>query len=184
MASSKTQVDSTWATPKTWSTGDPLTATNMNDELRDELNAVKTPGHAYGIVDEAADVTSNSTSFVAIDATNLSMTFVTSGGVVHVWFLVTAFYSAGAGTHIVSFNIYVDGSAWAANDGICQVPILSGGTPGFQTVLVCADVSGLSAASHTFTLYWKTDTGTNGIYMGAATANHDVHPQMGAIEIT
>lgn len=186
MASSKTTSNSTWATPKTWATGDALTATNMNDELRDELNALYSPAHGYGEVDEAANVTIASTSWSDVDSTNLSMTVTTSGNPVLVMFIVNAFYSSGTGDGFICFDIDCDGTAAAGDDGIAQVMINSGGTPLTEPVTVFATFSGLTAASHTFKLRWKrftSSTVTGGVYMGAGTSQHDLHPQMFLLEI-
>ena len=185
MASSKTQVDSTWATPKTWNDGDPLTGTNMNDELRDELIAVKTPAHAYGKVDEASNYSINTTSWTDVDTTNLAMTVVTSGGVIDVWFNANLYYVSGTGTTFAYLDIDVDGTRQGGDDGLAHLEITS--TLTAAAIHVRCYVSGLSAASHTFKLQWKRVTGTNmvaGMYAGAGTVNHDIHPTMGLREIT
>lgn len=185
MASSKTQVDTTYATPKTWATGDALTATNMNDELRDEIIAVKTPAHAYGKVDEASNYSINTTTWTDVDATNLAMTVITSGGVVDVWFNTNLYYVSGTGTTFAYFDINVDGSRQGGDDGLVHLEITSTLTASSQ--IVRCYVSGLSAASHTFKLQWKRITGTSmiaGMYAGAGTTNHDIHPTMGLREIT
>lgn len=187
MASTKTTVNSTWVSPRTWVTNELITSTIMNAHWRDQLNALKTPASGYGKIDEAADYTCSSTSFADVDATNMSMTMSTSGGLVFVWFLVTTFYSSGTGNYAAYFDISVDGTRHGGDDGLTATTGGdSGSTIPMGTAFVGALISGLSAGSHTFKLQWKRVTSASvvvGMAAGAGTSNKDLHPTMGAVEV-
>ena len=72
MTSAISTHDATVTTPKTWNTGDPLTASDMNTYIRDNNNALITPTNAVARIDEASNYTTSSTSFADIDSTYLS----------------------------------------------------------------------------------------------------------------
>lgn len=186
MASSKTQTDSTWVTPATWSTGELVTASDLNAELRDQLSALKVPASAYGVVDEASDYTIASSTWADVDATNLAMTVVsTVDCVMHVEFNVTIFYSSGSGDGITCFDIDVNGTRYAGDDGLKQGFVKSGLNPQLQSLTIAADIP-VSAGSNTFKLQWMrytTISVTVGMYAGAGTSQHDVHPVMSCREV-
>lgn len=177
MASTKVLVNTSWATPRTWVANEYATSTLLNAQLRDLLNGLKNPASFRCVIDEAADYTTTLTSFVDVDATNLSATIVTGGGVVQVKFTGTV-KSNSAGQYVM-LNLLVDGSPFLPDDGIHSIYLPSNGmNAGF-----CVDVPDLAAGSHTFTLQWKTNTGTASMPAGAGTTNQDHHPTFSGIEL-
>lgn len=176
MASSVTTYDTTWATPRTWSTGELVTATLLNTHLRDQLTAIKTPASFRCIIDEASNYTTSSTSFTDIDATNLSATITTGGGAVMVFFMGTV---VNSGASRIYFNIDVDGSPVAADDGL----IFGTATAFYGPFTLAYLVTGLSAGSHTFKMQWKAAANTNTLYAGAGTATADTHPTFWGVEL-
>lgn len=156
-----------WTQPKTWSS-EPLLSTDLNVHVRDNLDALKDPPSGEYTLNEGGDYTTTSTSFVDIDATNLSITIDTNGGDVFVMFVP----SVAASGQVVFFELLVDGSPHAGDDGICRgIPAGVG-----YVIPIIAIVTGLSAASHTFKLQWKVSSGTATLFAGAGTSNGDVHP--------
>ena len=170
-----------WTTPLTWEDGRLVTASDMNTYISDNLT------HLYDrlatndeyTANEASDYTTTSTSFVDIDATNLSLTITTHGGDVLVGF--TGFVQlSGAGTQYVHFNVDVDGSPQFADDGLGGA--WDAGTRKLVSFVVL--IEGLTAGSHTFKLKWKSQIGgTITLYAGAGTSNLDVHPQFWVQEL-
>lgn len=162
-----------WTSPKTW-TAEPLTSSDLNTHLRDNLNALKDPPSNKYTFNDSADWTTTSTSFVDIDTTDLSLAITTYGGDVLVHFFGTTTTSAGQ----IFFDFTVDGTRNGGDDGLVRVP--STLTPTSFTVLV----EGLSAASHTFKMQWKVSSGTATLYAGAGTASNDVHGQFWVREVS
>lgn len=179
MASSKTEVDSTWTAPRTWTAGELVTASMMNG-MRDQLNALKTVASFNAVIDEATDYTTTATTFADVDATNLEATIVTGGGLLWVGFNANVGHSANTGR--IYFDLLVDGARVGGDDGLGgiyepQTPV------GFWPVHILVAVAGLSAGSHTFKLQWKTSGATASLYAGAGTANKDVHPRFFGYEV-
>lgn len=176
-----TNNSTTWTTPRTWSTGELVTASIMNTHVRDNLNALKTPAGGYNTLNLGADITTTSTSFADVDSTNLSLTFTTGGGDVLIFFLGAVSSSANTSIYLDIYESVAAGRL-GTDDGLYLV--------GANTVIsfiypavICFRATGLSAASHNFKLQWKTGSGTATMYAGAGTANKDVHPHFFAVEI-
>jgi hypothetical protein len=165
-----------WTQPKTWSS-EPLTSSDLNTHLRDNLEILKDPASGDYTLNEVSDYTTTSTTFVDVDATNLSATLTTNGGDVFVFFAPLV---ALGSSQIVFFDLDVDGTRLGGNDGIvATVPTGVG-----VAVPIIAMVTGLTAGSHTIKLQWKVSAGTGKIYAGAGTANADVHPQFIVREVS
>ena len=173
-----------WTTPKTWVTGEPLTASDMNTHIRDNLDYLKdqvndAPRDSYE-VNESSDYTTTSTSFVDVDATNLSLTITTTGRDVLVGFFGSV--HQGSGSQYVYFDVDVDGARNGGDDGLIFVRTEAGGNIYHQPSFVVR-ISGLSAGSHTFKLQWKVSASTGTLYAGAGTGSRDVHPQFWVKEL-
>lgn len=173
-----TTADTTWVSPRTWTTGETVTSTIMNAHVRDQLTALKTPASFYYKANEVSDYTTTSTSFADVDATNLAATFTTGGGMVLVGFHGS--FAASTNPLILCLDLLVDGASWGGDDGIVTTNI-QGTTEGWCGFVVL--LTGLSAASHTVKLRWKTTTGTMTMFAGAGTSGFDVHPQFWGLEI-
>jgi L-2-hydroxyglutarate oxidase LhgO len=164
----------TWTTPKTWSTGEALSANDMNTHIRDNLGALKAPPTAAYTPDEAANYNTSQTTFVDVDASNLALTITTTGGDVMVGFHGHIFANGG----ICHLDVEVDGTREAGDDGITAVY-----TNNHEAVSFTLLITNLDAGSHTFKLQWKVTAGSAALYAGAGTANLDVHPQFWVREI-
>lgn len=99
-----------WTAPKTWTDGSVLTAAELNEQLRDNLNFLKAPDNDIKV--SVAEYSTTSTTFVDIDNTNLSASITTSAGAaVLCWFQFPVYGAAAAGVPtMIGFNINVDGS--------------------------------------------------------------------------
>ena len=177
MASSVTVVNTTWATPVTWAVYDDLTASLMNAQLRDKLNALHTPAGAYSLIDEA-DYTTTSTSFVDIDSTDLAHTFTSGGGIIIASFTGSFLQLSGLNTTKNYLNLMVDGADFFGGDGIGFFITVN---PVVAMVSFNVPIYGLAAGSHTIKMRWKVSTGTLTLYAGTGTPA--VHPPFHCWEI-
>lgn len=181
--STVTQRNTSWATGKTWASGELVTATMLNDEVRDQDISLKQPASFTVDVDEASDYSTTSTSWTDIDATDLSVSITTAGNAVEVTFSGNLYFN-GAGGYYGLLDLAVDGTRHAGDDGRIVF-----GSPG-TTVNVAIPVTvkwvvrGLSAGSHTFKLQWRVTNAaaTLTMYAGAGTADRNVHPIFYAVE--
>lgn len=165
-----------WTQPKTWSS-EPLTSSDLNTHLRDNLEALKDPASGDYTLNESSDYTTTSTTFVDVDATNLSATLTTNGGDVFVFFAPLV---ALGSSQVIFFDLDVDGTRLGGDDGIvATVPAGIG-----IAIPIIAMVKGLAAGSHTIKLQWKVTSGTGKLYAGAGTASGDVHPQFIVREVS
>ncbi|MGB1287333.1 MAG: hypothetical protein ACPG7F_12415 [Aggregatilineales bacterium] len=169
----------TWTTPRTWLTGEILTASDMNTHLRDNLDALKDPPTDHYMLDEISNYSTTSTTFVDIDNTNLSLTIETTGGDVLVGF-VGGFTSTVNG--IVFLELDLDGVVVGGDDGI-TAGICETTAPGTTMSFVWL-LTGLSAGSHTVALQWRVTGGTARLYAGAGTTSADIHPQFWIREVS
>jgi len=140
-----------WTTPKTWSVDELVTAPAMNVHVRDNLgylflrplaSSVQVSGTAYAVT---------STSWAAVDATNLKLTLRTASGRVMVGFSGTVVGSQG-----MTFGARVsidNGARVEAWSDVVQISVGATMVPLLPLV-----VTGLSAAEHTFSLEMRVNT--------------------------
>lgn len=164
--------------PKTWVTGTPLTASDLNTYVRDNQDALKNPPSDINDIDNGSNFTTTSTTFADVDATEFGATITTTGGDV---LLIACFSAEHANSVGTFFRFTVDGTAVNGDDGIAFYD-----TQGAQAnivTLVCW-ATGLAAGSHTFKLQWKAGgSGTSTLYAGAG-STPDMNPQFSAREVS
>lgn len=173
-----------WTEPKTW-VAEPLVAADLNTYLRDNLNALKEPPSAHYELDESADYTTTSTSFVNVDSTDgkLSLKINTNGGDVLVGF--HGYVQPGTGNDIVFFDIEVDGVRVGGDDGIIGAQRAAAATnPGRFGISFTRLIPNLDPGEHTFNLQWRVTVGQAVIFAGAGTANANTHPQFWVREVS
>lgn len=169
----------TWENPKTWVTGELVTAAMLNTHLRDNLNALKSPPSDDYVCNESTNYTTTSSSFVNVDATNLALTINTNGGDVMVGFHGVVINNTT--NAIIYLDVEVDGSRHAGDDGALEIQFAT------FTILPASFVrliTGLAEGSHTFKLQWKVSAGTGTLYAGSGTPTVDSHPQLWAREVS
>src|SRR5688572_3120208 len=108
-----------WTAPRTWANEELVTATMLNEQLRNNLEWLKdTPASVY-TSSAAGDYSTTSTAWVDVAAA-FSRTLTTEGGDVLIAFTGTVqLYSAQTGSYIdVYFDIEIDGVAEAGDDGL------------------------------------------------------------------
>ena len=138
----------TWTRPKTWVTGEALTASDLNTHLRDNLDALKSPPTKQfnGVI--TAD--SNSVSFVDIDPA-LELELATAGGDVLVGISIDGLV-VNTATVGGAVRLLVDGLPRAT---LTQVWPVDNARLSLGGVYLIED---LDAAVHRFKLQWAVLT--------------------------
>jgi hypothetical protein len=143
-----------WTTPITWTAGTVVGAANLNEQLRDNFNYLLSRPRQAIKRTAGADYTTTSTSFVNIDATNLSINLTMSGSAV-----LVAFSGVLRQTESVFLDFSVDGTRHAnTSNGIGVATLTS--TANDQLAGYTILVTGLSVGSHTFNAMWRVASGT------------------------
>lgn len=165
-----------WTTPKTYVTGEIVTATDLN-KGSDNFNYLLTrPGEAKKYTGATGGtISTTSTTFGTVDATEASITATMSGSRALVGFQGHA--RLGANNQIIHFDFNVDGARYGGSEtngrGLVSTTERISGLaandvfPVGFTVLV----SGLSVGSHTFSLVWRTTAGTATLFAGSNTTS-------------
>lgn len=112
-----------------------------------------------------SDISSSTTTYAAVDATNLTATIITNTGNVRARFIVPVEFSHTAGSAWMCMNIRRDGTTLAVNDarGLrTGNPVSNFGTAGnyVETWIVEYTFKGLTPGSHSFVLEWVAILGT------------------------
>ena len=150
-----------WQNPKTWNTGDLLTAQDMNAQLRDNLQYLKGLPYAQITSRQDSNYTTNSGSFVDIDDSTLSITLRTAGAVL-VGFLGTL--QTDRATQIY-LDLLVDGVRLGKINGIACLHFQAANKP--QTLAFTLLRDQLSAGEHTFRLQWRIGVGHATLFAAA-----------------
>ena len=154
-----------WTTPTTRSVSELITAGVWNTDLVDNLLYLYSrPAASYTGV-AGGNYTVTSTSYVALDATNLKLTLTTSSGRVLVGVIMNA---AADATHSAGFRVNIDSGASYGYWGDSHLVYTNPNVISFAPLLL----TGLSAASHTFQLEVKVNGGTMTIYRSTAQPVH------------
>lgn len=151
----------TWTDPRTWVTGDTVTASLLNTHIRDNLSWLKTPLES-GRITWASDFTTSSTSFV--DLTSATTTLTTKGGGLDV-FLRVGVDNTSPG--ITTFQVVVDGTT---TYNIGAVKTAAAGSP--SESFLFEHIPALAAGSHTIKIQVKCNAGTSTI-KGTTAATND-----------
>ncbi|MBZ0280169.1 MAG: hypothetical protein K8L97_05480 [Anaerolineae bacterium] len=168
-----------WSTPKTWNTGEPLTAADLNAHLRDNLEYLKDkPSNSY-LANELSDYSTTSTSFVNIDATRFSFNLTTKGEDVLIGFFGS--FNQNNASHAIYLDVLVDSNRLGNDDGLLVFYPNSTAVRGVMSFVYL--LRGLAAGAHTIRLQWKVSGGTVTLHAGAGTASYDVHPEFWVKEI-
>ncbi len=112
--------------------------------------------------------TETSATFNDVDATNASLTIITTGRPVRV--TVTGAMEHTVGNNWIDFDIDVDGALEGGTNGVYRS---ADGDAGIERGLGFSYlISGLTAGSHTFKLNWRTEAATATLYASTAQPFH------------
>ena len=169
-----------WNGTKNW-TAETLSSADMDTYVSDNTAALKDPPAGYATINEATNVTTSSTSFVDVDATEgkFQHTIAVVGSRVEVGFFGTFLHSSILGR--IYLDVAIDGTPQSGDDGyVRSTTVLSSGA--YQNESFTAIITGITPGSRVFTLQWKTSGATLTLYRGAGTSQLDVHPQFWVVE--
>jgi hypothetical protein len=170
----------TWTPPITWTVGQIVTATDLNEQLRDNLAFLKAPPTASYFANEDSDYQTTATSFVDVDGSRLALQLVTAGGDLLVGFFGSLRRVSGT-TPVAYLDVELDGARIGGDDGLALAE--TNGAAHFVVSFV-ALARGVAAGLHTFRLQWKVSSGaTYKLHAGAGTASYDLHPQFWVREV-
>lgn len=133
-------------------------ATNSTHEYVDQSGGASLASAAY--TRTAGDYTTTSTSFVDVDATNLSLAITT--GAHRVMIGLVADCENNTNLASVYLDVTVDGTRLGGTNGIHRQVHTNGTIPNSASFVWLTEA--LSAASHTFKLQWKVGSGTGKLY--------------------
>ncbi len=172
-----------WTDPKTWVTQTVLEAADLNVNVRDNLNALKTPPTDSQIADEGSVYITTSTAFVDVDSAgdpDFSLTITTTGGDVLIGFAGSTSNAtvAGAETYL-DVHESVGAARLAGDDGIILTSVPAT-TESYGISFVWL-ATGLAVGEHTFKLQWKVSAGSGRIWNGSS--GKDIHPQFWVREV-
>lgn len=85
----------TWTTPKTW-TSEPLLSSDLNTQLRDNLEALKSPPTDIFTTDNGTNYSIGNVGWADVDATDFSLTITPSGDTVLIGFRGVVTYTTDA----------------------------------------------------------------------------------------
>ena len=159
-----------WTTPTTVSAGDKLTSTMWNNQVAGNLSYLLSPNKGMIIRNNNGDYSTTSTSWVDVDATNLSITITTYGGPVLV---LAAMLTGQTSGDTGGIDVTMDGTRIGEASTLGLVNATSTYVP------ICTIVTP-AAGSHTFKLQYRT---TNASYATIIRSNTYEVVTFAAIEL-
>lgn len=141
-----------WVNPITWTVNQLVTAANLNEQIRDNMNAIVAGNTASAAMSTSINPAANVTDVVSVALT-------THGGPVLMWHqggIITN--STGISQGNAYLAAYVDGSGQSQFSAI--IPVFGNALPNATATHLMpgmALITGLSAASHTFS--WRDTVG-------------------------
>ena len=167
-----------WNNTKLW-INEPLVAADMNDFLSENLDALKEPpSDDVTLTGVGTNVTTSNTSWEPIGGVGTEtyvITLTLAAGESGLCNGLMGFNGNFSGAGATSLDIAIDGTRFGIGDN-GLISAVAGSAPGLPMGGVWR-FTGLSAGSHTFTMYWKVSSSTTTHYRNAGTANADLSPQ-------
>jgi len=105
-----------WTTPKTWATGELVTATDLNLHVRDNLDALKNPPTALTRYTPGTPFSTTSTTFVDIHS-SLNFNLTTGGAALLIGLTGRVLHSPGNSTDCY-FDININGVSEGGANGV------------------------------------------------------------------
>lgn len=143
-----------WKTPITWTVDQLVSADDLNEQVRDNLEYLLSPNHQQIIYNNGGNLTlTNVVNFQDIDSANLSITLNTHGGPVLVRFMSSG-HSNGT-SNPCHLDLTVDGTRVGAAHtlGLLTLGI---DNAAWIPVNLSLLITGLAAGPHIFRPQWRT----------------------------
>lgn len=163
-----------WATPPTFTAHTTLGASSLQT-LSDNESYLLSGFSASKLYDKGSDITTTSTTFVAVDSTNLARTVTINGTKALIIF--RGVFSSGTSIRHIDLDVNVNGTRWASTgaDGSSTVQATTNTIAYPGSVVMVVD--GLTPGSNTFQAMWKTSSAaTLTLYAGAGAGGTDFIP--------
>jgi hypothetical protein len=151
-----------WTAPRTWLLLEQITATYLNEQVRDNLDYLFNRPRSIIDIANGSNINVTSTTFAAVDDNQFTVELETAGGDVELNLRLQVSVPANA---VVAIDFLIDntnyvssGTSTPLTNGISTVPQTTAAVVG--TTNVRAVVQGLSAGVHNFKLRMRTSTGT------------------------
>lgn len=153
-----------WTTPTTWVASTVVSAATLNEQVRDNFNYLLSRPHQAIRRTAGADYATTSTTFVNIDATNLSIDLTMSGSTV-----LVLFNGVFRNTETVYVDFSVDGTRHAnTTEGIGLATLQT--TSNYMLAGYAVLVTGLSVGAHQFRPMWRVASGTGALRATTSTS--------------
>lgn len=136
-----------WTLPRTWATGDLVIADMLNEQIRNNLEALKTP--PGGSVVGTTDISTTSTTMV--NMTDMGVTLTLAGTQCLVAFSAPILADTA---RTLTLGIGVDGSTVVSDANKCDV------NTNPKNLAFMIRLTGLTAGSRTVNVRWMTSAGT------------------------
>lgn len=155
----------TWTANRTWTAGEIVTASIMNQYVRDNLDWLKTPTASQVIY----TTTFTTTSGTFTDVTGATVTLTGNGGGFDVIFVATV---SGSAISTAQFALVTDSVTTEAIEAVTFA------ASEVKNLVIFKHVAALSAGSHTFKIRATVNAGTLTVYGTAGT----FYPVLYAVE--
>ena len=154
------------------------------EQIRENLNILKSPQIAISTVTLATDITTTSTTFVDVNTTWYQVTItpsIASGTCsLRVWTTLSVQCSTTTTTHVVKFDLMIDGVSVSAGAGIAMI---QGNQNQYFPVTIDYLITGVAPGAHTIKLRWRNLGGGNTTLFANNGSTIQVRTQFGAMEI-
>lgn len=147
-----------WTPPKTWNTGEVVTAASLNAHLRDNLDYLRAAVDAPLAHDSrllTVGYATSSAAFVSI-APELTITLTTGGAPVLIAFASTWRNTIAGAENCLDIAI----NGVRIGDPAYGVALLNAPVAGYYVPVTWQGVRPLPAGTHTFTPFWRCSGGT------------------------
>jgi hypothetical protein len=155
---------SDWTAPKTWVENEILTYEDMNTYVRDNmLYLFERPADEYTL-DGGTNYTTVSLTPVDVDAINLNLQIIVSGGPAHVAVHFHGVFSMSVANHVY-LDLAVNGVREAGNKGIVGwKPFNVGQRNPINFTRLLGGAGGLAVGTYNIKLQWWVGAGTATLY--------------------
>ncbi len=162
-----------WIAPIDWAEGQPLTATDLNKLSTMFRYLYDRPSVVATVRGSGSDITTASTTNVAVDDGQFALTLVTTGSALRIELDCHVAHSVAA--NFIAFDVLIDDTNYAssmtgtpATQGLWspRIPTAAGIYP-FSGAHVLTLGQLTPAGSHTFKLRWRTQAATATLKLGS-----------------
>jgi len=148
-----------WIAPPTFTSGQVVSASDLNQYIRDNTNYLFSGRALSALVQTAAGATTTSTTFVDVSSANLTVSITVNSGRAICFWMADISISTGI---TVSFDWIVDSTTRSSGSGTGGNGLLqfTNANAVASSITLIGIFTGLSVGSHTFRPQWRVGSGT------------------------